>query len=304
MATPFPFAPPPAGARIPSLSTYKADEVAEVLRWAIERYTGKPAIPTQTALGRWYATMASPPQSPPAVPPSPPPANAAQIQRVGLYDFREALKLAWSLGVLHATRHRVTISKNAIEDLLESDNSTTDLPMPSGTGTLYQAARLLQAGGGSIEVFGRESKGRDMLWRPAGGGRASIERKDRAFFQTFDPSKADRFFKDKLVEASEGLPEDGSARIVSIGYSTTITEAAQLQATFKERILKFVRGSPAKVWPDAAYGAFVGYEVRNGVEDAVDKGIFVPLMRKGFRQRDAFTAVAAAFKKAYPVRSP
>ncbi|MBI3183141.1 MAG: hypothetical protein HYZ28_13470 [Myxococcales bacterium] len=301
--TPFPFSPPPAGDRLPRISTYTPAQVAEVLRWTIERYTGKTSIPPQTAFGRWYATMAAPPQDPPSGPRAPPPPNAAQLQRVGLYDFREAVKLAWSIAVLHASRHEATIASSVIEDLLEADNSATDLPMPSGTGTLYQAARLLQSAGGSIKIFGRETKGRDMLWMPVGGGHASIERKDRAFFQTFDGSKADRFFKDKLIEASEGLPDDGSARIVSIGYSTTVREAAELQATFKERLLRFVRGSPPKVWPDAAYGAFVGYEVRDGVEEAVDKGIFVPIIRDGFRQRPEFLVVQPAFKRAYAVRS-
>jgi hypothetical protein len=68
---------------------------------------------------------------------------------------------------------------------------------------------------------------------------------------------------------------------VSIGYSTSITEAAQLQADFKRSVGLLLQGAADDAWPDAVYGAFVGYQVVNNVEEAVDKGAFLAIVREG-----------------------
>lgn len=307
---PFPFPPPPEGSRLPRIADYTRAQVAEILDWVVRTHTNHRAgLATSslkgTALRRWYETNVAPPlpnaggtgQTLPIVG-----GTDARSIRAAMFDIRESLKLAWSLAVLHA--RNAEISSGAFEDLLLSDwvARQNDVPMPQGTATFYQAARLMQAAGGQVQVFGSESKGRDILWRTKGGATASIERKDRAFFHTYDSSKTDGFMKTKFIEASEGLPTDGSARIVAIGFSTTVIEAAQLQVTFKERLLRLLGGLPHSAWPDAAYGAFVGYELRGEHEEAVDSGIFVPLGRNGFRARRAFSSVEADFKKVYRVK--
>lgn len=292
---------PPAGRLMPLLADYTPAEAGDVIRQVVKAYTGK-TITSGSPLDRWVTALDVAKLTPTK---DPWPIHGTKLTRVDLFDLREALRLAWSLGVLHAPRHKVTISPSAIDELLLPDNASAPAAsrMPSGVSLLYQAARLLQAAGGEMTVFGRESKGRDLLWKK-NGGTASIERKDRAFAQTADTSKVQDFLKNKLVEASDGLTSHGGARIVSIGHATTtIAEARELRDSFKARLKGLLKGIPVSAWPHAAYCCFVGYEEVNGYQEAADFGDFVHIDRKGFRTPPAYVKVRPGFVKAYSIKS-
>jgi hypothetical protein len=232
--------------------------------------------------------------------------------RAALYDIREAQRLAWGVRVLHsADQHDSTVSDALVSNELisvDSQESPAGLQMPGGVGLLYQAARFLQLRGGIVHVLGMESPGMDLEWITPTGGRAAIERKDRAFFQAItrkDEVSIERFFKDRLIKAAENLPmKPGVARIISVGYSADVKQAATLQHKFRALFSSVGRGMRRDILPDGAYGAFIGYDLVGSHEIAVDKGIFLEVSHEGYRLRPEFSRVRDDFKKVYGSRAP
>ena len=235
-----PWPPPPPGVLVPRIEDYDFARMGEVVTCFVRHITGE-IIPADAPLARWLAYVAEVEipadvdipggagetlESDVAHPDSPVDNDSLFLRVV---DLLWVGRLDFSIRVLCNHPEAVHVERAFVTDeLLRSDyneplyRGSTPTRMPAGVETLYLAARLFQADGGTIRVCSRETEGHDIEWAPrsANGSAVWFERKQRAFTPGLhdDRVRFRRWFEDEVTRAAARLPgADDTARIVVAG---------------------------------------------------------------------------------------
>lgn len=309
---PCPFDAPPLRQLRPMFLEASHEVDAKTIEWFISEHDLE--IPVGSPLARWLRTlrrsgvdgriepagvMEQIEKSPAAD------INADPVTRAAIADLYGAHTLAWCIRVLKAKRNAdlITIDSSVVRhELLGLHHSEARLPMPGATGTLYQAARLHQAGEGKMRICGKGSVGVDIVWEPASGGQVVIERKDRAFEAAAldDDRKWLRFVEKNLLSAAPKLFEHRPAvRVISFGLVGNSTRTKQLQGVWKQCVLSLLESVSPEHVPDAIYGAFNGYGVVNDQLDVADHGHFIEVQRADGARPADWDTIARVFHMAY-----
>jgi len=307
-----PFEDPPTRQLRPRVleSSHEAD--ADTIEWLFAEKNLN--VPADSPLGRWLrnrrrGATGQELEAAGAVPPAPGRvAGGDLVTRAAIADLYGAQMLAWSIRVLCAKRNEKLITVDGSvwrHELLGKHQSEAQLPMPGAAATLYQAARLHQAGGGRMRVCGKGSVGTDIEWEPAVGGKVVIERKDRALEAAAydDDERWLGFFRKYLHAAAPKLAKRRpAARVISFGFIGTPTRTKELQVKWKQLVTAQLGKLSPQNAPDAFYGAFVGYGIEGGQLDAVDHGHLLEVVKEPRTRPAHWDSISRVLHMAYDPR--
>jgi len=175
---------------------------------------------------------------------------ALEQRRYLLHGSAQFERLAWAIWVLYGSDAVEQMDGSFVRrEVLGADNPQADRKLPGGIGTLHIAARLVQAGGGRVSLFGNKVEGHDIRWVTGDGDVVLVERKDRAYEAglTDTPEKRAR----RIIEEINGshIPDESSAfRLLVVGFQNLVLNA-DTEQTDKSYQRAIEEGSRAFRWP-------------------------------------------------------
>ena len=173
---------------------------------------------------------------------------ALEQRRYLLHGSAQFERLAWAIWVLYGSDAVEQMDGSFVRrEVLGADNPQADRKLPGGIGTLHIAARLVQAGGGRVSLFGNKVEGHDIRWVTGDGDVVLVERKDRAYEAglTDTPEKRAR----RILEEINGshIPDESSAfRVLVVGFQNLVLNAdtEQTDKSYQRAIEEEFKGVP------------------------------------------------------------
>jgi len=180
---PFPFPPLPKGEFHPRRELGQWHDLVQrdvrIIRWWIEDEMGLEfeASPLSEALDLY--TRADPNMVVPDFDDIP-----TERSQHGLHFSAQFERLAWAIWVLYGSDAVERMDGSFVRrEIMSTDTKQPDAEqvLPAGIGTMMFAARLVQAGGGRVCIYGNQVAGHDIRWTTDGGDLVLVERKDRPY---------------------------------------------------------------------------------------------------------------------------
>jgi len=243
--TPFPFPPLPKGDFHPRreladpFALIKRD--ARIVRWFVEDemeldFGASPLRQFLDAYEQADPKMVLPPFE--SIP--------VEQRRYQMHGDAQFERLAWAIWVLYGSDAVEQMDGSFVKhEVLGADNPQAERKLPGGIGTLDIAARLVQAGGGRVSIYGNKKAGHDIRWVTADGDVVLVERKDRSYEAGLTDT-AEKRVRRIVEEINDShIPnEEGAFRVLVVGFQhlvlTKDTEETDkyyqraLQEEFKE----------------------------------------------------------------------
>jgi hypothetical protein len=202
-----------------------------------------------------------------------PPVESIPLERRRhlLHGSAQFERLAWAIWVLFGSDAVEQMDGSFVRhEVLGADNPQAERKLPGGIGTLNIAARLVQAGGGRVSVFGNKVEGHDIRWVTQDGDVVLVERKDRAYEAglTDTPEKRARRIIEE-INASHIPDEPGSFRVLVVGFQHLVLSAdtEQTDKSYQRAIEEEFRGVPVNGLPHVVLIEHLGLEAeRSGGE--------------------------------------
>jgi len=291
---------PPPGLLTPRGGESSVGSSAETIDWFLRRWGQNLTAPADSPLGRILHEARRVEAGEPVE------AEAAELP-AGLRRAFLLRILDWSIRALHGRSgtlvdvHRSFLTR----ELLGRDSSETKVPMPGGIGTLYLAARLLQASGGKIRIngAGRGGLGHDVHWEPATGGVALIERKDRAWHVGSTESVRERalYVASKVRGVAGRYPKIPGARVLAVGFPGFV-EPEREQET-RDEVLRVIHARVGNTTPLPDYLIVEFLASRLSDDERVESILFTEVVDLGNDTRE-WRAVSPAFSRAFTKGGP
>ncbi len=153
-------------------------------------------------------------------------------------------RLAWAIRALYGREGRVDRMDASFvrAEVLAADTKERDADrvLPGGIGTMMIAGRLVQAGGGSVSVYGNQVAGHDIRWRTATGDLVLVERKDRPYEPGLSDTRKRRVRRVIEEVKKARIPgEPRACRVLSVGFQHLVRGAEMPQLDkYYQRVLR------------------------------------------------------------------
>jgi hypothetical protein len=192
-------------------------------------------------------------------------------RRYLLHGSAQFERLAWAIWVLYGNDAVEQVDGSFVRhEVLGADNPLAERKLPGGIGTLDMAARLVQAGGGRVSVFGNKVEGHDIRWVTGDGDVVLVERKDRSYEAglTDTPEKRAR----RIIEEIEGshIPDElGALRVLVVGFQHLVLSAdtEQTDKYYQSAMEEEFKATPVADLPHVVLIEHLGLEAeRSGGE--------------------------------------
>jgi len=188
-----------------------------------------------------------------------------------LHGSAQFERLAWAIWVLYGSDAVEQMDGSFVRyEVLGADNPQADRKLPGGIGTLHIAARLVQAGGGRVSVYGNKVEGHDIRWVTGDGDVVLVERKDRAYEAGLTDTAEKR--ARRIIEEINGshIPDEpGAFRVLMVGFPHLVLSAdtEQTDKSYQRAIEEEFKGLPMDGLPHVVLIEHLGLEAeRSGGE--------------------------------------
>jgi hypothetical protein len=223
---PFPFAALPKGEFHPRrelgdpYALIKRD--AQIVRWFVEDemqldFGASPLRPFLDAYERADPNMVLPAFE--SIP--------VEQRRYQMHGDAQFERLAWAIWVLYGGGAVEQMDGSFLRaEVLGTDNPQAEQKLPGGIGTLDIAARLVQAGGGRVSIYGNKTAGHDIRWVTGDGDVVLVERKDRSYEAGLAdmPERRVRRIVEEINDSH--IPkEPGAFRVLVVGFQHLVLAA-------------------------------------------------------------------------------
>jgi hypothetical protein len=192
--------------------------------------------------------------------------------RFGLHITAQFERLAWAVRALYGNDAVERIDATFVTDeILDADTKEQNVErkLPAGVGTLMFAARLVQAGGGRVCIYGHRGAGHDIRWLTGDGDLVLVERKDRSYEAGLKDTAEKRIRRviDE-VRSAHIPPEPGACRILVVGFQHLVGNAdiAQTDRAYQTALEREFENTHDPNLPHVVVIEHLGLEPRTGGE--------------------------------------
>ncbi|HET9683639.1 MAG TPA: hypothetical protein VFP15_06015 [Gemmatimonadaceae bacterium] len=191
----------------------------------------------------------------------------------GLHFSAQFERLAWAIWVLYGNDAVERMDGSFVRrEIMSTDSKErgAEQVLPAGVGTMVFAARLVQAGGGRICLYGNQVEGHDIRWVTNDGDLVLVERKDRPYEPGLNdtPAKRCRWIIGKVNETKIPTEEPGAFRVLSVGFQSLVrnAETEEMDKRYERALREAFTDKPKSDLPHVVIIEHLGLEPRSGGE--------------------------------------
>ncbi|HET7786485.1 MAG TPA: hypothetical protein VFL36_10965 [Myxococcales bacterium] len=189
----------------------------------------------------------------------------------GLHFSAQFERLAWAIWVLYGNDAVERIDGSFVRrEIMSTDSKErgAEQVLPAGVGTMVFAARLVQAGGGRVCLYGNQVEGHDIRWVTDDRDLVLVERKDRPYEPDLNdtPAKRSRWIIGKVNDTKIPTDEPGAFRVLSVGFQSLVrkTETEEIDKHYERALQEAFSDKPKSDLPHVVIIEHLGLEPRAG----------------------------------------